>query len=116
MAVGFQHLLTTLMLSFKVLSINQAGFCKKLITTIVVNYINNGDFCASLFFLSKAVDHETLLHRLRSVGLSIHAIPWFKNHLRGRTQCVQVNWCDSLEIAKVFPKDLCWVPFYLSFI
>ncbi len=116
MAVGFQHLLTTLMLSFKVLSIKQAGFCKKQITTIVVNYIDNGGFCASLFFLSKAVDHETLLHRLRSVGLSIHAIPWFKNHLSGRTQCVQVNWCDSLEIAKVFPKDLCWVPFYLSFI
>ncbi len=54
MAVGFQHLLTTLMLSFKVLSINQAGFRKKQITTIVVvNDIDNGGFCASLFFYQR---------------------------------------------------------------
>ncbi len=55
------------------------------------------------FFLSKAVDHETLLHRLRSVGLSIHAISWFKNHLSGRTQCVQAE-SKLLEIAKGVPQ------------
>ncbi len=87
----------------KVLSINQSGFRKKHSTTTaalkvlndIVGSIDNGDFCASLFIdLSKAfdtVDHEILLHRLKSVGLSSDVIPWFKNYLSGRTQCVQAE-------------------------
>ncbi len=72
--------------------------------------IDNGDFCASLFIdLSKAfdtVDHEILLHRLKSVGLSSLVIPWFKNYLSGRTQCVQDEGklSESLEIAKGVPQ------------
>ncbi len=106
------------------------GFRKKHSTTTaalkvlndIVGSIDNGDFCASLFIdLSKAfdtVDHEILLHRLKSVGLSSDVIPWFKNYLSGRTQCVQAEGklSDSLVIAKGVPKDLCWVPFYLPFI
>ncbi len=84
-------------------SINQSGFRKKHITTTavlkvlndIVGSIDIGDFCASVFIdLSKAfnaVDHEILLHRLKSVGLSIHVIPWFKIYLSGRTQCVQAE-------------------------
>ncbi len=72
--------------------------------------IDNGDFCASLFIdLSKAfdtVDHEILLHRLKSVGLSSDVIPWFKNYLSGRTQCVHAEGklSDSLLIAKGVPQ------------
>ncbi len=68
--------------------------------------IDNDDFCASHFIdLSKAfdtVDHEILLHRLKSVGLSSDVVPWFKNYLSGRTQCVQAEdkLSDSLLIAK----------------
>ncbi len=97
-----------------VLSINQSGFRKKHSTTTavlkvlndIVGSIDNGDFCVSLFIdLSKAfntVNHEILLHRLKSVGLSSHVIHWFKNYLSGRTQCVQAEGkiSDSLEIAK----------------
>ncbi len=72
--------------------------------------IDNGDFCASLFIdLSKAfdtVDHEILLHRLKSVGLSSDVVPWFKIYLSGRTQCVQAEdkLSDSLLIAKGVPQ------------
>ncbi len=72
--------------------------------------IDNGDFCASLFIdLSKAfdtVDHEILLHRLKSVGLSSDVVPWFKIYLSGRTQCVQAEGklSDSLLIAKGVPQ------------
>ncbi len=72
--------------------------------------IDNGDFCASLFIeLSKAfdtVDHEILLHRLKSVGLSSDVIPWFKNYLSGRTLCVHAEGklSDSLLIAKGVPQ------------
>ncbi len=100
------------------LSINQSGFHKKHSTTTaalkVLNYIvgslDSGDFCASIFIdLSKAfdtVDHEILLHRLKSVGLSSDVIPWFKNYLSGRTQCVQAEGklSDSLLIAKGVPQ------------
>ncbi len=100
------------------LSINQSGFRKKHSTTTaalkvlndIVGSIDNGDFCASLFIdLSKAfdtVDHEILLHRLKSVGLSSDVIPWFKNYLSGRTQCVQAEGklSDSLLIAKGVPQ------------
>ncbi len=100
------------------LSINQSGFRKKHSTTTaalkvlndIVGSIDNGDFCASLFIdLSKAfdtVDHEILLHRLKSVGLSSDVIPWFKNYLSGRTQCVQAEGklSDSLQIAKGVPQ------------
>lgn len=72
-----------------VLSINQSGFHKKHSTTAVLKVLNyivesidNGDFCVSLFInLSKTFDtvnHEILLHRLKRVGLSSHVIPWFK--------------------------------------
>ncbi len=52
------------------------------------------------------MDHEILLHRLNSIGLSSHVIPWFKNYLSGRTQCVQAEGklSDSLEIAKGVPQ------------
>lgn len=71
------------------LSINQSGFHKKHSTTAVLKVLNyivesidNGDFCVSLFInLSKTFDtvnHEILLHRLKRVGLSSHVIPWFK--------------------------------------
>ncbi len=47
------------------------------------------------------MDHEILLHRLKSVGLSSDVIPWFKNYLSGRTQCIQAEGklSDSLVIA-----------------
>ncbi len=47
-----------------------------------------------------------MLHRLKSIGLSSHVIPWFKNYLSGRTQCVQTEGklSDSLEIAKGVPQ------------
>ncbi len=102
----------------KVVSINQSGFRKKHSTTTavlkilndIVGSTDNGDFCGSLFIdLSKAfdkVDHEILLHRLKSVGLTSHVIHWFKNYLSGRTQCVQAEGklSDSLEIAKGVPQ------------
>ncbi len=114
----------------KVLSINQSGFRKKHSTTTaalkVLNYIvgsiDNGDFCASLFIdLSKAfdtVDHEILLHRLKSIGLSSDVVPWFKNYLSGRTPCVQAEGklSDSLLIAKAVPQGSVLGPFYLPFI
>ncbi len=100
------------------LSINQSGFRKKHRTTTaalkvlndIVCSMDNGDFCASLFIdLSKAfdtVDHEILLHILKSIGLSSDVVPWFKNYLSGRTQCVQAEGklSDSLLIAKGVPQ------------
>ncbi len=100
----------------KVLSINQSGFRKKHSTTTaalkvlndIVGSIDNGDFCASLFIdLSKAfdtVDHEILLHRLKSVGLSSDVIPWFKNYLSGRTQCVQAEGKLSDSLSEGVPQ------------
>lgn len=76
----------------------------------IVSLIDNSDFCASLFIdLSKAfdtVDHEILLHRLKSVGLSSNVIIWFKSYLSGRTHCVQTEGklSDSLVIVKVVPQ------------
>ncbi len=82
------------------LSINQSGFRKKHSTTTaalkvlndIVGSIDNGDFCASLFIdLSKAfdtVDHEILLHRLKSVGLSSYSILF---------RC-RLSWCFKIYI------------------
>uniref|UniRef100_A0A8C2EK04 Reverse transcriptase domain-containing protein n=1 Tax=Cyprinus carpio TaxID=7962 RepID=A0A8C2EK04_CYPCA len=76
----------------------------------IIGSVDQGDYCASLFIdLSKAfdtVDHEILLHRLRSVGLSKHVIFWFKNYLINRTQCVQAEGINSglLEIVKGVPQ------------
>ncbi len=95
------------------LSINQSGFqnsCFESFKLYCLMVIDNGDFCASLFIdLSKAfdtVDHEILLHRLKSVDLSSLVIPWFKNYLSGRTQCVQDEGklSESLDIAKGVPQ------------
>ncbi len=43
---------------------------------------------------------------MKSVGLSSDVIPWFKNYLSGRTQCVQAEGklSDSLVIAKGVPQ------------
>lgn len=60
-------------------------------------------------YLSKAfdtVDHDLLLDRLRSVGLSDYVISWFKTYLKGRTQCVQVQGIksDSKEVVRGVPQ------------
>lgn len=40
-------------------------------------------------------DHEILLDRLRSVGLSDNVISWFNAYLKVRIQCVQVEGIKS---------------------
>ncbi len=49
------------------------------------------------------MDHEILLRRLKSIGLSSHVIPCFKNDLSGRIQCLQAE-SKLLEIAKGVPQ------------
>ncbi len=70
--------------------------------------LDNKQHCACLFIdLSKAfdtVDHNTLLDRLRWVGLSEFVILWFTAYLKGRTQCVQVEGVQSDLMEVVNPK------------
>ncbi len=66
--------------------------------------------CACLFIdLTKAfdtVDHEILLDRLRSVGLSDNVVSWFNAYLKGRIQCVQVEGIksDLMEVGMGVPQ------------
>ncbi len=41
------------------------------------------------------MNHNILLDRLRSVGLSDNVVSWFNTYLKGRTQCVQVEGIKS---------------------
>ncbi len=41
------------------------------------------------------MNHNILLDRLRSVGLSDNVVSWFNTYLKGRTQCVQVDGIKS---------------------
>ncbi len=41
------------------------------------------------------MNHNILLDRLRSVGLSDNVVLWFNTYLKGRTQCVQVEGIKS---------------------
>ncbi len=89
------------------MSINQSGFRKNHSTiTAVLKVLNDlvrsldgKHHCACLFIdLTKAFDtvnHNILLDRLRSVGLSDNVVSWFKTYLKGRTQCVQVDGIKS---------------------
>ncbi len=84
-----------------------SGFCKKHSTIKavlkVLNYLVRSldgiHHCACLFIdLTKAFDtvnHNILLDRLRSVGLSDSVVSWFNTYLKGRTQCVQVEGIKS---------------------
>ncbi len=98
--------LTQYLHSHKLL-INQSGFRKKHSTiTAVLKVLNDlvrsldgKHHCACLFIdLTKAFDtvnHNILLDRLRSVGLSDNVVLWFNTYLKGRTQCVQVEGIKS---------------------
>lgn len=66
-------------------------------TTKVLNDItsalDNKQHCTAIFIdLAKAfdsVDHNTLIHRLSSIGVTDHSLVWFSNYLSHRVQRVK---------------------------
>lgn len=76
----------------------------------IVEPLDDKKHCECLFVdLSKAfgtVEHDMLLKRLRSVGLSENVILWFSSYLRGRSQCVQMEGIrsDRLEVVRGVPQ------------
>ncbi len=98
------------------MSINKSGLHKKHSTiTAVLKVLNDlvrsldgKHHCACLFIdLTKAFDtvnHNILLDRLRSVGLSDNVVLWFNTYLKGITQCVQVDKSDLLGVGTGVPQ------------
>ncbi len=100
------------------MSINQSGFCKKHSTiTAVLKVLNDlvrsldGKHHRACLFIDlttafDTVNHNILLDRLRSVGLSDNVVSWFNTYLKGRTQCVQVDGIksDLLGVGKGDPQ------------
>lgn len=64
------------------------------------------------------VDHDTLLNRLRLVGLSENVISVLIAHLKGRTQCAQTEGyqSDYLEVVKGVPQESVLGPLLFRFI
>ncbi len=58
------------------------------------------------------MNHNILLDRLRSVGLSDNVVLWFNTYLKGRTQCVQVEGIksDLLGVGTGVPQGSVWGP------
>ncbi len=65
----------------------------------ILNYVttalNDGMYCIDVFIdLKKAFDvcsHEILLAKLNKMGIQDTALTWFRNHLSGRSQIVDIN-------------------------
>lgn len=79
------------------------------LTDHIKNQIDKGNYTGMVLLdLQKAfdtVDHDILLMKLHSMGLSDTAVRWFKSYLTGRSQIVGVNGVNS------HPKDIvCGVP------
>lgn len=101
-----------------ILSRYQSGFRKKHSTVSaalkvlndIIEALDLKKVCAALFIdLSKAfdtVDHNILIDTLHKVGLSEHAVSWFRNYLSGRSQCVRIAGSSStfLRVSKRVPQ------------
>ena len=97
----------------KLLSCYQHGFCAVRSCQTALISLTNRLFTArgsksysaiATFDFSKAfdcLDHELLLSKFRSKGLSFRCISWFNSYLRERTQCVKYNKAlsDPLPLA-----------------
>lgn len=91
-----------------------------LVTNDLINSLDCKKSCAALFVdLSKAfdsVDHNLLLQKLRSIGISEAAMKWFDNYLSERTQCVNIENYNSpfLQVKKGVPQGSILSPILFS--
>ena len=88
---------------YKIISSKQFGFRHKLSTNVALTHftddillnMDSGHLTGALFLdLSKAfdtVDHNLLLHKLKSIGLSDHAVQWFQSYLTNTKQMTSVG-------------------------
>ena len=69
--------------------------------------------------LSKAFDsihHETLLQKLRGLGVSHETLKWFVSYLSGRVQRVRIiTSLNSPLMIKQYLKFLYWCNYYSTF-
>ena len=72
------------------------------VTDHILNNLNNGKVTASIFLdLTKAfdtVDHNILINKLYSYGITDRALNWLKSYLCNRTQTVSINPTMSVFI------------------
>ena len=65
----------------------------------ITEALKNKQCCLSLFIgFSKAfdiVDHAILIERLAAAGFSVHAVGWFANYLKDKSQAVQLEGVSS---------------------
>ena len=93
----------------KIITSKQFGFRPKLSTNTALTHftdnvllnMDSGRLTGAVFLdLSKAfdtVDHNLLLHKLKSVGLSEDTVNWFQSYLANRKQRTSVG--DTLSVA-----------------
>ena len=93
----------------KIITSKQLGFRPKLSTNTALTHftdnvllnMDSGRLTGAVFLdLSKAfdtVDHNLLLHKLKSVGLSEDTVNWFQSYLANRKQRTSVG--DTLSVA-----------------
>ena len=68
--------------------------------------------CTSLVLIDQSaafdtVNQDAFLHRLQAqFGVTKHVLKWFSSYLKGRTQVVRVQGCDSeiKPLRTVFPQ------------
>ena len=76
----------------------------------IITTMDNKQVCIAAFIdLAKAfdsVDHDILLHRLASIGLSNSCCNWFASNINNRVQCVKSEYVvsDPLNISKGVPQ------------